>query len=134
MTRPSPIPDVVVLAAVDRAERHRGRPGASVGLIFEHLGIPRRSRNARAQLRAVGEVVQKIDRTVAPKIASAWPSAGVVEPFVSRHELARLMGVSIDTVDRLVAEGMPSVTWGRRTRRFRPSVAIGWASDRVRST
>jgi phage terminase Nu1 subunit (DNA packaging protein) len=77
--------------------------------------------------------VQKLDRTVAPEIASAWPSAGVVEPFVSRHELARLMGVSIDTVDRLVAEGMPSVTWGRRKRRFRPAVAIGWASDRVRS-
>lgn len=53
MTRPSPIPDAVVLAAVDRAERHRGRPGASVGLIFEHLGIPRRSRNARAQLGAL---------------------------------------------------------------------------------
>lgn len=55
-----------------------------------------------------------------------------IEPFVSRRELARLMGVSIDTVDRLVAEGMPSVTWGRRTRRFRASVAIGWAGERER--
>lgn len=87
----------------------------------------------RCRAFGVKEAVQKIDGTVAPEIASAWPSAGVVEPFVSRHELARLIGVSIDTVDRLVAEGMPSVTWGRRTRRFRPSVAIGWASDRVRS-
>jgi len=47
------IPDVTVLAAIDRAERHRGRPGAPVWSIFEHLGIPRRSRRVRAQLRAL---------------------------------------------------------------------------------
>jgi len=52
---------------------------------------------------------------------------------VSRYELARLMGVSVATVDRMVAEGMPSVTWGRRTRRFRPSVAIAWAAERGRA-
>jgi phage terminase Nu1 subunit (DNA packaging protein) len=54
------------------------------------------------------------------------------ERYLGRIELAQLMGVSIATVDRLVAEGMPSVTWGRRTRRFRPSAAISWASDRQR--
>jgi hypothetical protein len=43
-------PDATVLAAVDRAERHRAQPGAPVWLIFEHLGIPRRSRRARVQL------------------------------------------------------------------------------------
>jgi hypothetical protein len=43
-----------------------------------------------------------------------------------------MMGVSIDTVDRLVADGMPSVTWGRRTRRFRPSIAIAWAAAQQR--
>jgi phage terminase Nu1 subunit (DNA packaging protein) len=42
------------------------------------------------------------------------------------------MGVSVATVDRLVTEGMPSVTWGRRTRRFRASVAIAWAAERGR--
>jgi hypothetical protein len=47
------IPDVTVLAAIDRSERHRGRPGAPVWLIFEHLGIPRRSRRVRAQLQAL---------------------------------------------------------------------------------
>ena len=56
-----------------------------------------------------------------------------LEPFVSRQELARLMGVSVATVDRMVAEGMPSVTWGRRTRRFRPSIAIGWATEQGRA-
>ena len=52
------------------------------------------------------------------------------ERYVSRAELARIMGVSVATVDRMVAEGMPSVTWGRRTRRFKPSAAIAWAADR----
>ncbi len=47
------IPDLTVLAAIDRAERHRGRPGAPVWLVFEHLGIPRRSRRVRAQLQAL---------------------------------------------------------------------------------
>lgn len=49
------------------------------------------------------------------------------ERYVTRRELARLMGVSVTTVDRLVRAGMPSETWGRRARRFRPSVAIAWA-------
>jgi phage terminase Nu1 subunit (DNA packaging protein) len=57
----------------------------------------------------------------------------VTERYVSRAELAALMGVSLATVDRLVAQGMPSVTWGRRTRRFRPSAAISWASERGRA-
>ena len=47
------IPDVTVLAAIDRAERHRGRPGVPVWLIFEHLGIPRRSRLVRTQLQSL---------------------------------------------------------------------------------
>ena len=56
-----------------------------------------------------------------------------VECFVSRLELARIMGVSVATVDRMVGDGMPSVTWGRRTRRFRPSEALSWASERERA-
>jgi predicted DNA-binding transcriptional regulator AlpA len=55
------------------------------------------------------------------------------ERYVCRREMAKIMGVSLATVDRLVAEGMPSVTWGRRTRRFRPSAAISWASARQRA-
>lgn len=57
----------------------------------------------------------------------------VVERFVSRAELAVIMGVSLATVDRMVAEGMPSVTWGIRTRRFRPSVVLSWAQERERA-
>jgi phage terminase Nu1 subunit (DNA packaging protein) len=68
-----------------------------------------------------------------PDRTGAWPPLSAAEPYVSRYELARLMGVSVATVDRMVADGMPSVTWGRRTRRFRPSVAIGWAAERGRA-
>lgn len=49
------------------------------------------------------------------------------ERYVTRRELAQLMGVSLRTVDRLVDAGMPSVVWGRRCRRFKPSVALAWA-------
>jgi phage terminase Nu1 subunit (DNA packaging protein) len=57
----------------------------------------------------------------------------VPEGFVGRAELAAIMAVSLATIDRMVAEGMPSVTWGRRTRRFRPSAAVSWALDRERA-
>jgi hypothetical protein len=49
------------------------------------------------------------------------------ERYVARTELAAIMGVSVARIDRMVAAGMPSVTWGRRTRRFRPSAALAWA-------
>lgn len=49
------------------------------------------------------------------------------ERYVTRAELAEIMGVHINTIDRMVAAGMPSETWGRRTRRFLPSKAIEWA-------
>lgn len=52
------------------------------------------------------------------------------EAYVTRVDLARLMGVSPQTVDRLRKDGMPSVTWGRRTVRFKPSVAMAWARER----
>jgi hypothetical protein len=64
--------------------------------------------------------------------AEAIAGAQSSERYVARAELAALMGVSLATVDRLVVQGMPSETWGRRTRRFKPSVAIAWASKRRR--
>lgn len=52
------------------------------------------------------------------------------EKYVNRAQLAEIMGVSIATIDRMVAAGMPSETWGRRTRRFLASEAIAWARAR----
>jgi hypothetical protein len=54
------------------------------------------------------------------------------ERYVKRDELAALMRVSLRTVDRLTAAGMPSETWGMsRTRRYLPSQALAWASARA---
>jgi hypothetical protein len=63
---------------------------------------------------------------------SVAPSAGeLLERYVDARELAALMGVSPSTVKRMVAEGMPSETWGMsRTRRFLPSAAMAWAHGR----
>lgn len=54
------------------------------------------------------------------------------ERYVTRAQLAEIMGVHVNTIDRLVRDGMPSETWGVRARRFRPSVAIAWARTRER--
>ena len=54
-----------------------------------------------------------------------------IERYVDTRELADLMGVSPTTVKRWVAAGVPSETWGMRTRRFRLSEVIEWAHDRV---
>ena len=55
------------------------------------------------------------------------------ERYVDRRELAVLMGVNVRTIDRMVRDGMPSESWGLRARRFRPSVALAWASTRGES-
>jgi excisionase family DNA binding protein len=49
----------------------------------------------------------------------------VTEAYVNRREMARILGVAVSTLDKLVAQGdVPSVTWGLRTRRFLPSEVI----------
>lgn len=55
-------------------------------------------------------------------VMSDWP-----EPYITRTRLAERMGVSVQTVDRMRRAGMPSVQWGRRTRRFLASECIRWA-------
>jgi predicted DNA-binding transcriptional regulator YafY len=53
------------------------------------------------------------------------------ERYVDARELAQLMGVSVRTVKRMTAAGMPSETWGMaRTRRYLPSQAMAWAHAR----
>ncbi len=48
-----------------------------------------------------------------------------VEPFVDRKEMARQLGISLRLLDQMVSnQEIPSVTWGRRTRRFKASVVI----------
>jgi phage terminase Nu1 subunit (DNA packaging protein) len=55
----------------------------------------------------------------------------MTERYVTAAELARLMAVSLRTIQRLTADGMPSETWGMgHTRRYLPSEALTWARDR----
>jgi ribosome-binding protein aMBF1 (putative translation factor) len=55
------VPDVLVLAAVDRAERHRRAkvdpPGVPVWGVFGHLGVAARSRRARTVRERLDELV-----------------------------------------------------------------------------
>lgn len=54
------------------------------------------------------------------------------ERYVTANELAQLMGVSVRTIRRMTAAGMPSETWGMgHTRRYLPSQAIDWAAARA---
>jgi len=52
------------------------------------------------------------------------------ECYVTARKLAAMMGVSERTVWRMVATGMPSQTWGLRTRRFLPAECLAWAQNR----
>src|SRR5262249_18286582 len=49
----SPIPEATILAAIERAALHRRRPGVPIWVILEHLGLPRRARRVRPQIRAL---------------------------------------------------------------------------------
>lgn len=48
------------------------------------------------------------------------------EPFLTRQELADRLQLCVTTVDAMVADGCPSYTWGRRTRRFLLSEVLAW--------
>ena len=69
------------------------------------------------------------DGRVHPAVAGDPVARLVGERYVSRRELAALMGVSVDCVDYFVRLGMPSETWGLRRRVFKPSAALAWARE-----
>jgi phage terminase Nu1 subunit (DNA packaging protein) len=53
-----------------------------------------------------------------------------MEHYVTRQEMAEILRVSTDTLDRFVKAGMPSHTWGTRRRYFLPSEAMPWLEAR----
>ena len=56
----------------------------------------------------------------------------VLERYITAGELAELMGVSVKTVRRFTAAGMPSENWGMaRTRRYLASECLAWARGRA---
>ncbi len=52
--------------------------------------------------------------------------------YVTREDLAQVLGVSVDTVDRMRKQGMPSVVFSKRTRRFPLAQAEAWARSQGR--
>lgn len=70
------------------------------------------------------ETVDVVDR---PENVRGLPV--LPENYVSRKRLAEIMDVDVSTIDRWRDRGMPSVKWGRRTRRFQPSQAVAWANQ-----
>lgn len=53
------------------------------------------------------------------------------ERYVGQRELAAVLGLSVRTIKRWTAEGMPSECWGLRVRRYLPSEALAWAHARA---
>jgi hypothetical protein len=68
--------------------------------------------------------------TYHPILPRPESGAGPIERYVTGPELGRVMGLSLSTINRMLAAGMPSVSWGVRTRRYRPSECIAWAAAR----
>lgn len=52
MNKPAkpPVPDDLLLAAIDRAERHRQRSGVPIGEMKRHLGLPKQAHGLGSQL------------------------------------------------------------------------------------
>jgi excisionase family DNA binding protein len=51
--------------------------------------------------------------------------------YLTRLELAHHLGVCVKTIDRMVREGCPSHTFGRRLRRFRLRDVECWLERRA---
>jgi phage terminase Nu1 subunit (DNA packaging protein) len=54
------------------------------------------------------------------------------EPLLSRESLAERLECSVDSIDRMRRDGMPSIVWGRRLRRFRYTDVVAWLDEQTR--
>jgi excisionase family DNA binding protein len=48
------------------------------------------------------------------------------EHLLTRAELAELLHCDVQTIDKMRDDGLPTITWGRRYLRFRPSAVMAW--------
>ena len=58
------------------------------------------------------------------------PLRAVPSEILTYEELAERMRVSVKTVERMKADGMPFISWGRRRVVFDPVEAMAWAMER----
>jgi excisionase family DNA binding protein len=77
------------------------------------------------------EELRALVREVVREALSERPSPSSASPLVSRHELARLLGVSAATVTRMTAEGMPHVFAGASPR-YSADEVRAWLAQRGR--
>jgi phage terminase Nu1 subunit (DNA packaging protein) len=54
----------------------------------------------------------------------------IADELVDRKEMAKILRVSVPTLDRMRRAGMPCHRWGRRLVRFRVRECIAWAEQR----
>jgi len=88
-----------------------------------------------SRLAAAGRQLAFDDLLADPPARAPSADAMTAERYVDASELAQLMGVSVRTIRRWTAAGMPSEDWGLgHTRRYLPSRAIGWARARATMT
>jgi predicted DNA-binding transcriptional regulator AlpA len=69
----------------------------------------------------------------ATDVMSLHSREGVASPeaYVTREQLAVILGVSLSTIDRMRARGMPYRVFGRRAVRFRLSEVLAWPEERA---
>ena len=48
------------------------------------------------------------------------------EKLLSRESLAERWECSVDVIDRMREDGLPSIRWGRKFLRFRYSECVAW--------
>lgn len=82
-----------------------------------------------ALLPALGPLADHFAALIAARLPVAAPSPAP-EPLVTRHELARLLAVSIATVDRLDREGQPYVRIGD-AKRYDVGAVFAWHRERT---
>lgn len=86
-------------------------PGNMSGMTFEDL---------------FAEVIRRVVREELDALGAQQPAAPVL---VDRQELARALGVSVSTVDRLREDGMPTV-WVVEAPRFEVEAVLVWLRER----
>jgi excisionase family DNA binding protein len=77
------------------------------------------------------EQLRTLVREVVREVVSEKPPSNCASPLVTRHELARLLGVSAATVTRMTGEGMPHVFAGASPR-YSADEVRAWLAQRAR--
>jgi len=75
------------------------------------------------------ELIQIIRDEIVPELLAASEASHPSPALLSRHHLARELGVSVSTVDRLRSQGMPSVAV-IDSRRFHLNDVLEWIKSR----